>query len=92
MYCGRRLNSLAKRGVEETMTAPQHEMALYSLFDVSFPRVRENGLFGRVFREGSGGATALHVILKSCGHGANAHGVAVICDGCSSEVFGPMQI
>ena len=38
------------------------------------------------------GATALHVILKSCGHGANAYGDAVICDGCSSEVFGPMQI
>ena len=71
------------------MTAPQHEMALYSLSDV---RVRGNGLFGRVFREGSCGATALHVILKSCGHGANAHGVAVICDGCSSGVFGLMQI
>ena len=38
------------------------------------------------------GATALHEILKSCGHGANAYGDAVICHGCSSEVFGPMQI
>ena len=37
MYCDRRLYSLEKRGVVETMTAPQLEMALYSLFDVTFP-------------------------------------------------------
>ena len=74
------------------MTAPQHEMVLYSLSTSPFRECGGNGLFGRVFREGSCGATALHVILKSCGHGANAHGVAVICDGCSSGVFGLMQI
>ena len=55
------------------MTAPQHEMALYSLFDVTFPRVRGNGLFGRVFRKSRHLILALSVFeltrppLTACG-------------------------